>query len=237
MILGIIGAMNIEVESLKKAMTDLEIKNIASIAFYTGRLNECDVVIAQSGIGKVNAACCAQIMVSVFGVSHLINTGIAGSLMAEINICDIVLATDAVEHDVDARGFGYEPGQIPQMKEFSFVADEYMRKTAKEACKKVNSGVQVFEGRVVSGDQFVSEKEKKIWLYDTFEGYCTEMEGAAIAHTASLNKIPFLIVRAISDKADDSANMDYKEFEIQAAENSVRLLLELTKIFARRQNV
>ena len=146
---------------------------------------------------------------------------------ADINIGDIVLSTDALEHDMDAVAFGYPVGQIPRMDTLSFKADEQLRETAKEICEKVNPDVTVFEGRVVSGDQFISDKQKKEWLIENFAGYCTEMEGAAIAHAAYLNDIPFLIIRAISDKADDSASVDYPAFEAKAIEHSVRLLLAL----------
>lgn len=227
MILGIIGAMDIEVARLKKAMKDIQIVKKASMEFFTGTLNGCRAVVVQAGIGKVNAACCTQVMIDTFQVDCVINTGIAGSLRTEINIGDIVLATDAVEHDMDVVVFGYGPGHIPGMKELSFRADDLLRNIAKEACLQVNPEIQVFEGRIVTGDQFVSGKEKKNWLTETFDGYCTEMEGAAIAHAAYLNKVPFLVVRAISDKADDSATMDYPTFEAQAAEHSVKLIMEM----------
>ena len=183
------------------------------------------------GIGKVNAAMCAQILADVYHADHVINTGIAGSLKAEINIGDIVLSTDALQHDMDAQAFGYEPGQIPRVDTLSFKADEKMIALAKECCEKVNPEIGVFTGRVVSGDQFISDKEKKKWLTDTFAGYCTEMEGAAIAQVCYFNHIPFLIVRAISDKADDSASMDYPTFEAQAIRHSVNLMAEMLRCF------
>lgn len=225
--LGIIGAMDSEVAKLKELMTDVTITNAASMEFYKGKLNGTEAVVVRAGVGKVNAACCTQALISMFPVSCVINTGIAGSLQAKIDIGDIVLSTDAVEHDMDAVSFGYQVGQIPQMDVYSFVADEKLRQIAKESCEKVNPDIHVHEGRVVTGDQFVSSKEKKAWLIETFEGCCTEMEGAAIAHVAYLNNIPFLIVRAISDKADDSAEMDYPTFEAKAIEHSVRLMVEM----------
>lgn len=225
--LGIIGAMDEEVAKLKDAMTDVTVKKLASMEFYEGKLNGTEAVVVRAGVGKVNAACCTQTMIDHFPVSCVINTGIAGSLQARIDIGDIVLATDAVEHDVDAAVFGYAPGQIPGMEVHAFTADEELRKTAKESCEKVNPDIHVYEGRVVTGDQFISSKEKKSRLVDTFDGCCTEMEGAAIAHAAYLNGIPFLIVRAISDKADDSAQMDYPAFEAKAIEHSVRLMIEM----------
>ncbi len=221
--IGIIGAMEVEIASLKSAMKVSRMLKKAQMEFLEGELEGCQAVVVRSGIGKVNAAVCTQILVDEFGVDGVINTGIAGSLKAEINIGDIVLSTDVLHHDMDATGFGYPLGQIPQMDSFSFQADEQMRKLAKEVCEEVNPEIRVFEGRVVSGDQFISSREVKDKIKENFDGCCTEMEGAAIAQTAYLNQIPFVIIRAISDKADDSATMDYPTFEKQAVEHSVRL--------------
>lgn len=227
--LGIIGAMDEEVAKIKEQMENVTVMTKAAMDFYKGSLEGKDVVVVRSGIGKVNAAMCTQILVDEYQVDAVINTGIAGSLNAQINIGDIVLSTDTLEHDMDAVAFGYEVGQIPRMDTLSFQADEKLRELAKKVCREVNPEIAVFEGRVVSGDQFISDKEKKDWLVATFDGYCTEMEGAAIAHAAYLNGIPFLIIRAISDKADDSASVDYPTFEAKAIEHSVKLLLELCK--------
>ncbi len=225
--LGIIGAMDVEVAKLKERMTDVEITKAASMEFYKGKLNRAEAVVVRAGVGKVNAACCAQALIDRFPVSCVINTGIAGSLRAEIDIGDVVLATDAVEHDMDASIFGYAPGKVPGMDAEAFAADAALRRVARESCEKVNPDIRVYEGRIVTGDQFISSREKKAWLTETFGGFCTEMEGAAIAHTAYLNQVPFLIVRAISDKADDSAQMDYPTFEAKAVEHSVRLIEEM----------
>lgn len=227
--LGIIGAMDEEVIKVKEKMTDVKVVSKASMDFYEGKLSGSPVVVVRSGIGKVNAAVCTQILIDDYKVDKVINTGIAGSLDAKIDIGDIVLSTDTLEHDVDAAGFGYEPGQIPRMDVLSFKADEQLRNIAKEACLLVNPDISVFEGRVVSGDQFISDKEKKEFLIKTFSGLCTEMEGSAIGHTAYLNNVPFLIIRAISDKADDSATVDYPAFEKKAIEHSVNLILEICK--------
>ena len=183
----------------------------------------------RSGIGKVNAGICTQILVDDYGVDCVINTGIAGSLRNEINIGDIVISTDAVQHDMDVRIFGYPLGEIPQMGVLSFQADEHLAEVAEEVCKEVNPEIQVFRGRVVSGDQFISSKEVKNRLIEEFNGSCAEMEGAAIAQGAYLNKIPYVVLRAISDKADDSATMDYPTFESEAARHCVNLLQEMVK--------
>ncbi|MBE5901986.1 MAG: 5'-methylthioadenosine/adenosylhomocysteine nucleosidase [Lachnospiraceae bacterium] len=225
--IGIIGAMDVEVAKLKEQMTEVEVTQKAGREYVKGILNGAEVVVVQAGVGKVNAAGCTQCLIDTYHVDYVINTGIAGSLQAKIDIGDVVLATDAVEHDMQAVAFGYPLGQIPGMKVFSFEADEALRKIAKESCEKVNPDIHVYEGRVLTGDEFVSGDEKKKWLVDTFGGYCTEMEGAAIAHTAYLNEVPFLIVRAISDKADNSAHEDYPTFEKKAVEHSVRLIMEL----------
>ena len=221
---GIIGAMDIEVEQLKKDMDIRREVKKAGMNFCEGVLKGQEIVVVRSGVGKVNAAVCAQILIDEFQVDAIINTGIAGSLNADIDIGDIVISTDVVHHDMDAVNFGYEPGQIPQMDVFSFEADKELADRAEKVCREVNSDIKVFRGRVVSGDQFVADKAVKERISGLFHGYCTEMEGAAIAQTAYLNKIPFVIIRAISDKADDSASEDYPTFEKKAVEHSVRLV-------------
>lgn len=223
-IIGIIGAMDEEVSKIKETLNDVKVTNRASMDFYEGNFAGHKVVVVRSGIGKVNAGICTQILCDLFNVSVIINTGIAGSLNADINIGDIVLSSDTVQHDVDAVAFGYELGMIPRMDCKFFEADTKLIETAKAACEEELSEINVFVGRVLSGDQFISDKAKKEWLISNFQGYCTEMEGAAIAQTAHLNNIPFLIIRAISDKADDSADMDYPAFEAMAIDNSVKLL-------------
>lgn len=227
--LGIIGAMDEEVAMIKAQLTDVQVETRAAMDFYKGKLEGKEVVVVRSGIGKVNAAMCTQILADIYGVTGVVNTGIAGSLKAEIDIGDIVLSSDALQHDMDATGFGYEPGQIPRVETLAFKADEGFIHLAEECCAKVNPDIHTFVGRVVTGDQFVSDKGKKEWLVETFGGYCTEMEGAAIAQACYLNSIPFLIVRAISDKADDSATEDYPAFEAKAIVHSVNLLTEIVR--------
>lgn len=225
--IGIIGAMEVEVAILKEKMEDVRIIKKAFMDFYEGILAGKKVVVVRSGIGKVNAGICAQILADVFSVDAIINTGIAGSLNKNINIGDIVLSTDVVQHDMDATGFGYRKGQIPQMPVFFFNADDNLRRLAAEVCKEVNPDIQVFEGRIASGDQFVCDQDVKNRIVSEFSAYATEMEGAAIGQAAYLNEIPFLVVRAISDKADGSAQMDYSEFEKAAVDHSVRLTLNM----------
>jgi len=184
-----------------------------------------EVVVVRSGIGKVNAGICAQILVDRFHVDTLINTGIAGSLDAKIDIGDLVISTDALHHDMDAVNFGYEPGQIPRMDVLAFPADEELVKKAVEANQKANP--EIHTGRVASGDQFIAAGDVKDRIAEGFHPLCVEMEGAAIAQVAYLNKVSYVIIRAISDKADNSATMDYPTFEKQAIAHSVRLMKEL----------
>lgn len=227
--IGIIGAMEEEISKIKEKMTDVKITSRASMDFYEGILEGKKAVAVRSGIGKVNAGMCTQILADVFHVDAVINTGIAGSLNNDVNIGDIVLSTDVLHHDMDATGFGYPKGQIPRMEVLSFPADEGLRNLARNACREVNPEISVFEGRIVSGDQFISDKGVKDAITAEFGGFATEMEGAAIGQAAYLNGIPFLIIRAISDKADGSAEMDYAAFEKAAIEHSVKLTLRMVQ--------
>lgn len=227
--IGIIGAMELEVESLKAEMTVTKVEKRARMEFYEGTLNGANVVIVRSGIGKVNAALCTQLLVDLFQVTHIINTGVAGSLNAKLDIGDILISTDALHHDMDVTIFGYQLGEVPQLGLREFPADKQMADLAKAACEKVNPDIHAVLGRVVSGDQFISSKDVKNRLIQQFAGDCAEMEGASIAHGAYLNGIPFVIIRAISDKADDSSEMDYPVFEAAAAKHSAALVKEMVR--------
>lgn len=225
--IGIIGAMELEVEELKSKMEHIEIAKIAGMEFYEGTLNKTSVVVVRCGIGKVNAALCVQILADLYQVTQVINTGVAGSLNARLDIGDILISKDAVYHDMDVTIFGYALGEVPQIGQRFFTADEHLISLAMESCAKVNPDIHALTGRVVSGDQFISDKEVKNRLISEFAGDCAEMEGAAIAHGAFLNNIPFIIIRAISDKADDSAEMDYPSFERAAAHHSALLVEDM----------
>ena len=222
--IGIIGAMELEVDALKAQMSGVKVTTKAQMEFYEGVLNGADVVVVRSGIGKVNAALCVQILADLFDVTHVINTGIAGSLNAELDIGDILISVDAIQHDFDVRIFGYALGELASMGIREFQADEALAKLALETCAEVNPDIHAKLGRVVSGDQFICDKAVKENLIREFRADCCEMEGAAIAHGAYLNSIPFLVVRAISDKADGTAEMDYPTFERRAAQHSAKLV-------------
>ena len=226
--LGIIGAMDVEVAALKEKMTDKIVHTIAGSDYCEGKLEGLDVAIVQCGVGKVNAAICAQILCDCFRVSHLVNTGIAGSLDAKLDIGDLLVSKDAMYHDFDCVHFGYEMGRVPGMDVTAFPADSTMIALASQAAETVHPG-HVTVGRVASGDLFVAEKAAKDRIIAVTGGLCTEMEGAAIAQTAYRNGVPFVILRAISDKADNSAEMDYPTFERIAAHRCA----EVTCLLAR----
>ena len=226
--LGIIGAMSVEVETLKSEMKNLTVTKKAGMEFYDGTLEDLPVVVVQCGVGKVNAAMCAQVLCDCFDVTHLVNTGIAGSLCAELDIGDLVISDDAMYHDFDAQNFGYEMGEVPGMGVLTFAADPEMIRYAEIAAETVNPGHSRI-GRVASGDLFVAERAAKERIIANTQALCTEMEGAAIAHVAFRNKLPFVILRAISDKADDSAEMGYPTFEAIAAHRCAEVAKNMAK--------
>jgi adenosylhomocysteine nucleosidase len=224
--LGIIGAMEQEVETLLAQMEDKKAAVRAGSTFYEGKLAGLDVVVVQCGIGKVNAALCVQILCDCYGITHAVNTGIAGSLCNELDIGDLVVSQDAMYHDFNCVPFGYPMGKVPGMDVVAFPADEMMISLATQAAESVHPG-HIRQGRVASGDQFVADKALKDAIIANTQGLCTEMEGAAIAQTAYRNGIPFVILRAISDKADNSADMDYPTFERIAAHRCAAVTVKL----------
>ena len=226
--LGVVGAMQQEVETLLAAMQDVKKVEKLTAVFYEGKLEGLDVVVVQCGVGKVNAAMCTQSLCDCFGVTHLVNTGIAGSLCADLDIADLVVSKDAMYHDFDCVHFGYEMGRVPGMDVTAFPADEKMAALAFAAAEKVNPG-HTKVGRVASGDLFVAERKAKERIIERTGALCTEMEGAAIAHTAYRNGVPFVVIRAISDKADDSAEMDYPTFEKIAAHRCAAVTMEMAR--------
>jgi 5''-methylthioadenosine/S-adenosylhomocysteine nucleosidase len=229
MVIGIIGAMEEEVRNLREQMKEVERIEKASMQFYKGNLCGQEVVLVRSGIGKVNAAICTQLLIDVFQVTSVINTGIAGSLDAQVDIGDMVISDKLVYHDVEAIAFGYDRGQVPRMDTLYFPADTELVRRAKQANEDANPDIQTFVGCIASGDQFVASREIKDEIVRLFAAKCVEMEGTAIAHVAYLNQVPCVVIRAISDKADESASMDYPAFEKQAIIHSVKLVCELLK--------
>ena len=202
MTLGIIAAMSEELEILLKDMQLDSSTTKAGMTFNKGKLWSNEVIAVVCGIGKVNAAVCTQILVSEFNVDKVINVGVAGGIGKDIYPGDVVIATNLVEHDMDTTAFGDPHGQVPRMDTFDFKCDSSLIESANSACKKVG-GFNTFTGRIVSGDVFVADVEKIKWLEKEFNALSCEMEGASIAHVCYLNNIPVVVIRSISDNANN----------------------------------
>ena len=220
--IGIIGAMDVEVELLKAALTDKKEKTVSGINFVSGKLSDKEVVVAKCGIGKVFAAICAQTMILEFSPDYVINTGVAGALKKGIAVGDVVVSSDAVQHDMDTSALGDPKGLVSGINVVNFIADEKLVCAMKTAVEE--QGVKVTVGTVASGDKFVHEAEEKARIAEEFNAYACEMEGAAIAHTCFVNNTPFVVVRAISDSLDGGA-MDYLTFVDKAAKTSAKTVV------------
>jgi len=232
--LGIIGAMTVEVEALKEKMQNKTVTGKAGMEFCEGVLCGVSAVVVQCGVGKVNAAMCVQILCDLFDVTHVVNTGVAGSLDAKLDIGDFVISKDAMYHDFDCHILNpaYPVGQVPGMAVHAFPGDEKLQKLALEAAEKVHAG-HVLLGRVASGDQFICDSDVKAAIVENTGASCTEMEGAAIAHACYRNAVPFVVIRAISDKADNSAEMDYPTFEAIAAVRCAGVTMALAEALSK----
>jgi adenosylhomocysteine nucleosidase len=229
MIIGIIAAMAEELEILLKDLTLEEKKEKANMTFHKGKLYGKDVVAVVCGIGKVNSAICTQILASEYSVDKIINVGVAGGIGKEIYPGDIVVAENLVQHDMDTTAFGDKMGQIPRLDTFDFKCDKEMVAFAKKACEEI-SELNSFTGRIASGDQFVANIEKIQWLDKEFGAISCEMEGASIAQVCYLNSIPFVVIRSISDNANNGAHMDYQKFIPVAVKNSTRILKQMLEM-------
>ena len=222
--IGIIGAMDEELATIKAAAEITRTEKLADMEFCLGMLGGRQIVVVKSGIGKVNAGICAQLLITHFGVCRIINTGVGGAIDSRINIGDIVISTDAVQHDFDVTPIGFAKGEIPYTGICAFPADEEMRKNARKAVQHAVQGSKIYEGRICSGDQFIASREKKQAILDNFGGFCCEMEGAAIAQVCWLNHVPFVIIRAISDRADHSEEINYASFAAITARRSAAIV-------------
>lgn len=225
--IGIICAMDIEVNGLKEIMTEVKTETISGIQFWQGKINGKDCVCAECGIGKVNAAICTQAMIMKYAPTAIINSGVAGALKSGMKINDVVVGISLVEHDMDLTDFGEEMGtvQIGETKIKNFVCDEPLGDMLVEACRGLDC--KVYTGIIVSGDQFISSKEKRNSLHKSFNALACEMEGAAIGHVCYRNNIPFCVLRSISDNIDNNESMDFMEFKTIAANKATNIILKL----------
>ena len=222
--IGIIGAMEEEIAYLREKIEIVTTKSVIGLQFYIGKYCGNSIVLVVSGIGKVNAAVCTQVLIDHFAADYVINTGVAGAINETLHIGDILISTDAVQHDMDVSALGDPVGTIPRLAESYFKADEMMVQIAQEAAAEIADDFKVILGRVASGDRFIGTKEGKDRIKNNVQGDCAEMEGAAIAHACWLNRIPFVIIRAISDSADEEADMSFDQFCKMAAKRSSDLV-------------
>ena len=225
---GIIGAMDIEVEELINSMEDVKKQTISNIDYYEGKLQGKNVVVAKCGVGKIHAAVCTQTMILKYGPDAIINTGVAGSLCSELDIADIVISDGVVQHDFDVSAFGKPVGLISGLDLIKIPCNDELVNRLRRA-SQILEDTDVAVGTVASGDQFIGSKEKKDYIVNNFNALCTEMEGASIGHVCYINDVDFCIVRAMSDKADGTANMDFDEFVQIAVDKSIKLINNFLK--------
>lgn len=228
--LGIIGAMHIEVEKVKSLMENKTAETVSGVEYVSGTLHGREIVIAACGIGKVAAAMCAQTMILKYSPECIINTGVGGSLNTRLSIGDIAIGESLVQHDMDTSPLGDPVGLISGLNIVNIPADERVVSVLEKAAEKLD-GVKTVRGIIASGDQFVASAEKKKYIVDTFNASVCEMEGAAIAQVCFTNAVPFCVVRAVSDCADGSSHMAYNEFLPVAASNAARLIEEFVTLF------
>ncbi|MBQ8828436.1 MAG: 5'-methylthioadenosine/adenosylhomocysteine nucleosidase [Clostridia bacterium] len=220
--IGIIGAMKIEIDGLKAVMTDKKSKTVSGVEFVSGKINGHDVVVAVCGIGKVFAAICAEAMILKYNVDLIINTGVGGSLNENLKIGDILVAEKVVQHDMDTSPLGDPRGLISGINVIYMPCDETA--AAKLAAAAAEAGIACRRGTVATGDCFVNDSATKERIVSEFNADVCEMEGAAIGHVCYINKIPFVVVRAVSDDASGKSHMDYAEFASMAAANSIKVM-------------
>ncbi|UUV17835.1 5'-methylthioadenosine/adenosylhomocysteine nucleosidase [Fusobacteria bacterium ZRK30] len=224
--IGIIGAMEVEIKLLLDNIKSLKTEKAGGFLYYMGKLYGKDVVITSCGVGKVNAAACTQTLINKFEVDGIINTGIAGGLHKDVEVCDVVISSDVTHHDVRKK----------QMKNW-FPHQEYFEGDRKliAAAEKAFKNSEVIDsschlGRVVTGECFVDDSRLKEQIIKEYSPHCVEMEGAAIGHVAHINDVPFVVIRSISDEADGEANMSYEKFEKITAQNAATIVMNMMKI-------
>ena len=223
---SIIGAMEEEVQLLRSNMTDITQETIANVEYTFGKMNGVDVILSRSGIGKVNAAISTSVLLDRFKPDYVINTGSAGGFDPALNVGDVVISTEALHHDVDATVFGYAHGQVPQMPA-TYVADEKLITIAEEKAKEI-SGIQIVRGVIATGDQFMNDPVRVENVRRKFTGLqALEMEAAAVAQVCYQFKVPFVIIRSLSDIAGKESNVSFDQYLEKAAVNSANLVMKI----------
>jgi adenosylhomocysteine nucleosidase len=224
--IGIMGAMQEEIELLLAQLQDKLSEQHAGITYHRGYFQGKKVVLTRSGVGKVNSAVCTQILIDRYGADAIIFTGVAGAVDPRLNIGDIVISTSSLQHDIDVTALGFTRGTIPYQEVSEYPSNSGLIKLAQEAGAKIYPG-RCHTGKVLSGDQFIADRAVVKGLYEELGGACTEMEGASVAQVCFMNDIPHVIIRSMSDKADGSAHVNFAEFTVEAADRSFAIVNEM----------
>lgn len=226
--IGLMGAMDEEIALLLDRIENQVPVVAAGIHFVKGKLHGREVIVCKSGVGKVNAAVTTQLLINQFDVDTVWFTGVAGAVDPDLNVGDIVISSSCQQHDMDVTPLGYPRGTIPYQEISDFPADSALIRLAEGACKRLCQGHKYMTGRVLSGDQFIADHQfVNSFLYETMNGACVEMEGAAVAQVCFMNKVPYVVLRSISDKADGSANVNFAEFTSLASRRSFEVINDL----------
>nr|WP_307776571.1 5'-methylthioadenosine/adenosylhomocysteine nucleosidase [uncultured Cetobacterium sp.] len=225
--IAVIGAMDSEIKNLLSDMKDIKVEEKATVKFYKGKLQNKDVVLFKSGVGKVNAAMATTLALENYNIDKIIFTGVAGAVNNNLNITDIVISDYLVQHDFDTTVFGRKKGLVPGSQDGKFIANKELIDLAKISADKVSKNNKVYIGTIATGDQFIADKKVVQSLEENFGAWAVEMEGASVAHVANLYDVPVVVIRSMSDKADGSAHMNYGDFEIVAADNSAKIVKEM----------
>ncbi|KKJ78694.1 hypothetical protein WH95_01005 [Kiloniella litopenaei] len=225
--LGVIGAMNEEVQLLLGQLSDISESTHAGITVSTGNYKGTDIALAQSGIGKVNATICTQMMIDLFKPEKLVFSGVAGGLLPNMQAGDIIIASHVVEYDMDLTAFGRRHGETPGRERLIECDPDLVGKATTAfdtAFEGVDGAPNLMLGTIASGDTFVQDRDKLRWLQREFAALATEMEGAAFGQTCRLNGLPFVVIRALSDSSSDSASEDFEANLHRACRNSFELM-------------
>ncbi len=227
-VFGVVAAMESEIALIKEEENIDEVVQVAGLEFCVGTLRGKDVVVVQCGMGKVNAAIATQILIDRFHAKSIINVGCAGCLNDSLEIGDFVISNTVAQHDFDVSAIGFDKGEIPYTHKVEFKADETLLEYATQAINQVAPLRQICKGLVCTGDQFISSDAQKEVIMDEFSGDCAEMEGAAVGQTAYLNKVPFVVIRAMSDKANQEAGTsDFSTYVEQVTKEGAEVVIAM----------
>lgn len=222
--IAIITATDQEITAVKNKFENINEHKLRDLTYYEGILNSKEYIIIKAGIGKVNAARTTQMLIDTFDIEYIINVGVAGSLNDSLEIGDIVIGRDLVQHDFDTTAFGDEKGYITGAGKI-FTSDEKLIEKYRKCGTQSKQEYNVIVGTIASGDIFCTEKWMKEKIRNKFGADCVEMEGAAIAQVCTLNKVPFIVLRSISDKPNGSNQMDYNQFVDMASARIADLVI------------